>query len=67
MFLFLPFDVKYDESTGIGSHTMVNLEQKRNDHNGHALDCWYPLELPRRGGSNKYPQSMLWSKNKKNR
>ena len=25
------------------------------------------LEPPRRGGSNKYPQSMFWSKNKKNR
>ena len=26
----------------------------------------YP-EPPRRGGSNEYPQSMFWSKNKKNR
>ena len=26
-----------------------------------------PLEPPRRGGSNEYPQSMFWSKNKKNR
>ena len=25
------------------------------------------LELPRCGGSNEYPQSMFWSKNKKNR
>ena len=25
------------------------------------------LEPPRRGGSNEYPQSMFWSKNKKNR
>ena len=31
------------------------------------VDCGYTLELPRRGGSNKYPQSMFWSKNKKNR
>ena len=30
-------------------------------------DCGYTLELPRRGGSNEYPQSMFWSKNKKNR
>ena len=29
------------------------------------IDCRYTLELPRR--SNKYPQSMFWSKNKKNR
>ena len=25
------------------------------------------LEPPHRGGSNEYPQSMFWSKNKKNR
>ena len=31
------------------------------------LDCGYTLEPPRRGGSNEYPQSMFWSKNKKNR
>ena len=30
-------------------------------------DCGYMLEPPRRGGSNEYPQSMFWSKNKKNR
>ena len=28
------------------------------------IDCGYSLELPRRGGSNVYPQSVL-SKNKK--
>ena len=25
------------------------------------IDCGYLLELPRRGGSNEYPQSMFWS------
>ena len=30
-------------------------------------DCGYSLEPPHRGGSNEYPQSMFWSKNKKNR
>ena len=30
------------------------------------IDCGYPLEPPRRGGSNGYPQSMFWSRNKKN-
>ena len=30
------------------------------------IDCRYSLEPPRRGGSNEYPQSMFWSKNKKN-
>ena len=31
------------------------------------IDCGYTLEPPRRGGSNEYPESMFWSKNKKNR
>ena len=31
------------------------------------IDCGYSLEPHRRGGSNEYPQSMFWSKNKKNR
>ena len=31
------------------------------------VDCGYTLERPRRGGSNEYPQSMFWIKNKKNR
>ena len=31
------------------------------------LNCGYTLEPPRRGGSNEYPQSMFWGKNKKNR
>ena len=31
------------------------------------IDCVYTLEPPRRGGSNEYPQSMFWRKNKKNR
>ena len=30
------------------------------------MDCGYTLERPRQGGSNEYPQSMFWSKNKKN-
>ena len=29
------------------------------------IDCGYRIEPPRRGGSNEYPQSMFWSKNKK--
>ena len=29
------------------------------------IDYGYTLEPPRRGGSNEYPQSMFWSKNKK--
>ena len=30
------------------------------------IDCGFTLEPPPRGGSNEYPQSMFWSKNKKN-
>ena len=30
------------------------------------IDCGYTLELPHRGGSNEYPQSMFLSRNKKN-
>ena len=30
------------------------------------IDCGYSLEPPCRGGSNKYPQSMFLSRNKKN-
>ena len=29
------------------------------------IDCGYLLELPQRGGSNEYPQSMFLSRNKK--
>ena len=35
--------------------------------NGFAIDCGYSLEQLQQGGSNEYPQSMFWSKNKKNR
>ena len=31
------------------------------------INCGYTLEPPRQGGSNEYPQSIFWSKNKKNR
>ena len=47
---------------------MINFTEKKNDiflifvQN---IDCGYTLEPPRRGGSNKYPQSMFWSKNMK--
>ena len=51
------------------------LKNKKNHQNNfdiflifaQNIDCGYKLEPPRRGGSNEYPQSMFWSKNKKNR
>ena len=30
------------------------------------IDYGYTLEPPRRGGSNEYPQSMFWNRNKNN-
>ena len=30
------------------------------------IDCGYPLEPPRQGGSNDFPKSMFFSRNKKN-
>ena len=41
-----------------------SLEPSRLAQN---IDCGYTLEPPRRGGSNKYPQSMFWSKIQKTR
>ena len=29
------------------------------------IDCGYSLELPHRGSSNKYPQSMFWAEIRK--
>ena len=29
------------------------------------INCGYTLEPPQEGGSNEYPQSVFWSKNKK--
>ena len=29
------------------------------------INCGYSLELPRRGGSNEYPQSMFWAEIRK--
>ena len=49
--------------------TTKNFQIKNSDifHiSAHIIDCGYPLEPPHRGGSNKYPQSMFSSKNKKN-
>ena len=46
-----------------------NLLMKNSDIfriSAQNIDCGYSLELPRRGGSNEYPQSMFLSTNKKN-
>ena len=42
------------------------VREKSGNFNLRSL--WEPwLETPRRGGSKKYPQSMFWSNNKKNK
>ena len=49
---------------------MKNFQQKNFDIFlifAQNIYCGYTLEPPRRGGSNEYPQSMFWRKNKKNR
>ena len=46
-----------------------NFQIKNSDSfqiSSQNIACGYLLELPRQGGSNKYPQSMFLSKNKKN-
>ena len=45
-----------------------NFQIKNSDifHNsGQNIDRGYSLELPRRGGSNEYPQSMFWAEIRK--
>ena len=46
-----------------------NFQKKKSDifHiPAQNIDCGYPLEPPRWGGSNEYPQSMFLEQNKKN-
>ena len=48
----------------------IKFSEKKSDifHiSAQNIDCGYSLEPPRRGGSNEYPQSMLLSRNKKNK
>ena len=46
-----------------------NFQIKNSDSfhiSAQNIACGYPLEPPRRSGSNEYPQAMFLSKNKKN-
>ena len=69
------------EPLALRKHTYSNilkiLSQKKNENfqiknsdifhiSVQNIDCGYSLELPWRGGSNEYPQSMFSSRNKKN-
>ena len=48
----------------------MEISRKKKSDNFHIsaqnIDYWYLLEPLRQDGSNKYPQSMVLSKNKKN-
>ena len=45
----------YIVKLGLQGYTLFFLFLLKN------IDCGYSLELPRRGGSNEYPQSMFWA------
>ena len=56
---------KYTENF---NHQKWKFSDKNSDishTSGQNIDCGYLLELPRRGGSNEYPQSMFLGRNKK--
>ena len=57
--------------TEIFSAAKIENFQRKNcnifDISAQDIDCGYTLKPPRRGGSNKFTQSMFWIKNKKNR
>ena len=58
-----PFKYIENFTTKIG-----NFQIKKNDiflFFSQNIDCGYSLEPPRRGGSNEYPQCMLFSKIRK--
>ena len=40
--------------TGVQINFPISAKKKN-------IDCGYSLEPPRKGGSNKYPQSMFWA------
>ena len=67
------------ETTALRKHAYSNIKkisppktenfQVKNSDIFHIsaqnIDCGYSLEPPRRGGSNKYPQSMFWAEIRK--
>ena len=50
-------DVKMKNKYQIGKKCLYKFAQN--------INCWYTLEPSRHGGSNVYPQSTFWIKNKK--
>ena len=59
----------YTNTLNILQSKTENFQIKNSDSfhiSAQNIDHGYSLEPPRQGGSNKYPQSMFLSKNKKN-
>ena len=59
----------YSKIKKISPPQTENFQIKKTDIfliSAQNIYCGYSLELPRRGGSNEYPQSMFLSRNKKN-
>ena len=70
----MPFNLRCITKTRLFKYTEIlppeneNFQIKTSDifHiSAQNIDCGYPLEPPRRGGSNEYPKSMFLSRNKK--
>ena len=69
-----PSHIKHYENTPIQIYRKFHLQktenfQIKNSDISHIsaqnIDCGYSLELPRRGSSNEYPQSMFWAEIRK--
>ena len=77
IFLLLHENMRYGYSLEKHAYSnILKILQPKNEHfqikvliffifSAQNRDCGYSLELPRRGGSNAYPQSMFLSRNKK--
>ena len=58
----------YSNILNISPPKNENFQIKKSDRfyiSAENIACGYSLELPRRGSSNRYPQSMFLSRNKK--
>ena len=73
LFVALPLNITKTCLFKYSEHFNHQKKWKFSDKNsdishtsGQNIDCGYSLEMPRRGGSNEYPQSMFLGRNKKN-
>ena len=69
LFILKTVSIQYTEFFFFSRVNIENYIRKKEmffENLAQNIDCGYTLEPPRRGGSNKYPQSMFWTENKKN-